>query len=194
MFSTYISVPSRGLSYLNENISDGTKTHSKGFRPLTGTLLSKLGSNPTYPVRKVRVFVPSRGLSYLNECMTISEFSKIVVSVPSRGLSYLNSSSCWLSSSSFSSFRPLTGTLLSKHSFLMNPVEVRGQVSVPSRGLSYLNINPNIFYSDFSQSGFRPLTGTLLSKRKGYKNKSYQIIRVSVPSRGLSYLNSNSKK
>ena len=183
------SVPSRGLSYLNENISDGTKTHSKGFRPLTGTLLSKLGSNPTYPVRKVRVFVPSRGLSYLNECMTISEFSKIVVSVPSRGLSYLNeilsmmdetgevvsvpsrglsylnSSSCWLSSSSFSSFRPLTGTLLSKHSFLMNPVEVRGQVSVPSRGLSYLNINPNIFYSDFSQSGFRPLTGTLLSKQ-----------------------------
>ena len=71
----------------------------------------------------------------------------------------------------------------------MNPVEVRGQVSVPSRGLSYLNINPNIFYSDFSQSGFRPLTGTLLSKRKGYKNESYQIIRVSVPSRGLSYLN-----
>ena len=135
------------------------------------------------------VSVPSRGLSYLNEILSMMDETGEVVSVPSRGLSYLNSSSCWLSSSSFSSFRPLTGTLLSKHSFLMNPVEVRGQVSVPSRGLSYLNINPNIFYSDFSQSGFRPLTGTLLSKRKGYKNKSYQIIRVSVPSRGLSYLN-----
>ena len=89
-----------------------------------------------------------------------------MVSVPSRGLSYLNE--------------------------ILSMMDETGEVvSVPSRGLSYLNINPNIFYSDFSQSGFRPLTGTLLSKRKGYKNESYQIIRVSVPSRGLSYLNKN---
>ena len=135
-----VSVPSRGLSYLNENISDGTKTHSKGFRPLTGTLLSKLGSNPTYPVRKVRVFVPSRGLSYLNEILSMMDETGEVVSVPSRGLSYLNSSSCWLSSSSFSSFRPLTGTLLSK--LILSALSTHTIfVSVPSRGLSYLNIH-----------------------------------------------------
>ena len=135
-----VSVPSRGLSYLNENISDGTKTHSKGFRPLTGTLLSKLGSNPTYPVRKVRVFVPSRGLSYLNEILSMMDETGEVVSVPSRGLSYLNSSSCWLSSSSFSSFRPLTGTLLSK--LILSALSTNTIfVSDPSRGLSYLNIH-----------------------------------------------------
>ena len=130
---------------------------------------------------KIVVSVPSRGLSYLNEILSMMDETGEVVSVPSRGLSYLNSSSCWLSSSSFSSFRPLTGTLLSKHSFLMNPVEVRGQVSVPSRGLSYLNINPNIFYSDFSQSGFRPLTGTLLSKLFRIVHKERSITKFPSP-------------
>ena len=61
------------------------------------------------------------------------------------------------------SFRPLTGTLLSKHK------------------------EPEDFRSE-TRTSFRPLTGTLLSKQ----NKKYFISnkrRVSVPSRGLSYLN-----
>ena len=86
------------------------------------------------------------------------------VSVPSRGLSYLNNAST----------RRQVLSLI---------------VSVPSRGLSYLNINPNIFYSDFSQSGFRPLTGTLLSKQIFKFSKTMSLEQVSVPSRGLSYLN-----
>ena len=156
------------------------------------------------------VSVPSRGLSYLNEILSMMDETGEVVSVPSRGLSYLNSSSCWLSSSSFSSFRPLTGTLLSKHSFLMNPVEVRGQVSVPSRGLSYLNeqrfplftglnfvsvpsrglsyLNENYLTVEEVIACFRPLTGTLLSKQER-RCKEMKKYNVSVPSRGLSYLN-----
>ena len=60
-----------------------------GFRPLTGTLLSK----PTEVgfVLSDEVSVPSRGLSYLNENFR-SEFRK-----------------------TDTRFRPLTGTLLSKH-------------------------------------------------------------------------------
>ncbi len=128
-----------------------------------GVLLSKCIKLQWNSELRERGSVPSRGLSYLNEILSMMDETGEVVSVPSRGLSYLNSSSCWLSSSSFSSFRPLTGTLLSKHSFLMNPVEVRGQVSVPSRGLSYLNNTKGIKY--LNNKSFRPLTGTLLSKR-----------------------------
>ena len=109
------SVPSRGLSYLNECMT-----------------ISEFS--------KIVVSVPSRGLSYLNEILSMMDETGEVVSVPSRGLSYLNSSSCWLSSSSFSSFRPLTGTLLSK--LILSALSTSTIfVSVPSRGLSYLNIH-----------------------------------------------------
>ena len=59
------------------------------------------------------------------------------------------------------SFRPLTGTLLSKQ---IDPMEksFKEFVSVPSRGLSYLNFPHQITQS--SHPRFRPLTGTLLSK------------------------------
>ena len=114
----------------------------------------------------ILVSVPSRGLSYLN---TISEFSKIIaalVSVPSRGLSYLNI--MWVSQERRykESFRPLTGTLLSKRQ------------------------NHWIFKS-WQRSCFRPLTGTLLSKRIRLSSQRWKMIKVSVPSRGLSYLNVN---
>ena len=36
-----VFVPSRGLSYLNYGISESVKVWLAGFRPLTGTLLSK---------------------------------------------------------------------------------------------------------------------------------------------------------
>ena len=58
-------------------------------------------------------------------------------------------------------FRPLTGTLLSKHKRENNRTEIL-KVSVPSRGLSYLNDINKI--DNISADGFRPLTGTLLSK------------------------------
>ena len=91
-----------------------------------------------------------------------------VVSVPSRGLSYLNSSSCWLSSSSFSSFRPLTGTLLSK------PLESIDAGRTPEdesfRPLTGTLLSKpdsdDHFAISFEIESFRPLTGTLLSKRR----------------------------
>ena len=67
----------------------------------------------------MKVSVPSRGLSYL-KCFTLFLIGGIhPVSVPSRGLSYLKFLlwGCIHSFSSQSSFRPLTGTLLSKIKF-----------------------------------------------------------------------------
>ena len=62
----------------------------------------------------LHVSVPSRGLSYLNEVGFVLSDEYGVVSVPSRGLSYLNKK---LNKYDFKviGFRPLTGTLLSKH-------------------------------------------------------------------------------
>ena len=131
-----VSVPSRGLSYLNvrkifEKKSEQSFRPLTGtllskryfhnfqydyvcFRPLTGTLLSKLsGRNGTKNFRKAGVSVPSRGLSYLNPIFSIVIDISVIVSVPSRGLSYLN-----------------------KYFEIEN---YKGSVSVPSRGLSYLN-------------------------------------------------------
>ncbi len=61
-----VSVPSRGLSYLNVNKA----------------VLNALGGK--------NVSVPSRGLSYLNVVQESSFINRWNVSVPSRGLSYLN--------------------------------------------------------------------------------------------------------
>ena len=61
-----VSVPSRGLSYLNVNKA----------------VLNALGGK--------NVSVPSRGLSYLNTLIRIVVAMFGMVSVPSRGLSYLN--------------------------------------------------------------------------------------------------------
>ena len=61
-----VSVPSRGLSYLNAE--------------------SEYIEKPV-----ISVSVPSRGLSYLNRMKMIYKVTYIeMVSVPSRGLSYLN--------------------------------------------------------------------------------------------------------
>ena len=61
-----VSVPSRGLSYLNNFSNLIEKIGGLCFRPLTGTLLSKY----ILDVRKILILivsVPSRGLSYLNQ-------------------------------------------------------------------------------------------------------------------------------
>ena len=88
-----VSVPSRGLSYLNVTISEERRILSKkSFRPLTGTLLSKFKKQLFYK-------------QYID----------------------------------FHCFRPLTGTLLSKSEIGETEEEIRA-------------------------IGFRPLTGTLLSK------------------------------
>ena len=84
-----VSVPSRGLSYLNEILS---------MMDETGEVVS----------------VPSRGLSYLNGKTKSYKHTLVVVSVPSRGLSYLNAIDYVDNWEPKTSFRPLTGTLLSK--------------------------------------------------------------------------------
>ena len=58
-----VSVPSRGIRYLNVNIDKNTRL-KLGFRPLTGIKVSELK-------RKNRIYVcsvsvPSRGVRYLN--------------------------------------------------------------------------------------------------------------------------------
>jgi hypothetical protein len=84
----FVSVPSRGLSYLNENYLTVEEVIAC-FRPLTGTLLSK-------------------------RFEMVNKNDPFVVSVPSRGLSYLNSKKD-NGHGRKKRFRPLTGTLLSKH-------------------------------------------------------------------------------
>ena len=130
-----VSVPSRGLSYLNH---DGIKQCNEGFkcfRPLTGTLLSKLLKDNVY--RKVgnKVSVPSRGLSYLNFEM-VNKNDPFVSFRPLTG-TLLSKRYVYRQTCIRPSFRPLTGTLLSKHR-TTNMVRKSGS--------------------------FRPLTGTLLSK------------------------------
>ena len=61
-----VSVPSRGLSYLNEVGKVYGEDAVKCFRPLTGTLLSKYSLSKSLAARRKQVSVPSRGLSYLN--------------------------------------------------------------------------------------------------------------------------------
>ena len=61
----YVFVPSRGLSYLNDE-SFLYCPYEDCFRPLTGTLLSKREMGVLKMMKREQVFVPSRGLSYLN--------------------------------------------------------------------------------------------------------------------------------
>ena len=61
-------------------------------------------------------------------------------------------------------FRPLTGTLLSKHEIEQQIKQIEKDVSVPSRGLSYLN-DKRVYWKNTAIGSFRPLTGTLLSKQ-----------------------------
>ena len=108
-----VSVPSRGLSYLNEILSMMDETGEVVSVPSRG--LSYLnGKTKSYKHTLVVVSVPSRGLSYLNARCSVLNFIPNIVSVPSRGLSYLNS---YISPRLLLllRFRPLTGTLLSKH-------------------------------------------------------------------------------
>ena len=61
-----VSVPLRGLSYLNEQCDYNLYyAENHCFRPLTGTLLSKRYNIIVNKIDK-QVSVPSRGLSYLN--------------------------------------------------------------------------------------------------------------------------------
>ena len=86
-----VSVPSRGLSYLNEILSMMDETGEVVSVPSRG--LSYLnGKTKSYKHTLVVVFVPSRGLSYLNFtsfCFLLIP-TTFAVFVPSRGLSYLN--------------------------------------------------------------------------------------------------------
>ena len=84
-----VSVPSRGLSYLNLE-KQLQENKNLGFRPLTGTLLSKQNENDLQSNLYRDGFRPLTG-TLLSKQVQI-KFKKGVdkVSVPSRGLSYLN--------------------------------------------------------------------------------------------------------
>ena len=108
-----VSVPSRGLRYLNNQSwkqhiiasrfrpLSGIKVSElkrrwmssglfQGFRPLTGIKVSELGG--IYFMSKLRrVSVPSRGVRLLNWLGSIQWQVVSLVFVPSRGLRYLNS-------------------------------------------------------------------------------------------------------
>ena len=108
-----VSVPSRGLSYLNLE-KQLQENKNLGFRPLTGTLLSKQNENDLQSNLYRDGFRPLTGT--------------LLSKNPFKVLKTFN----------VSRFRPLTGTLLSKQVQIKFKKGV-DKVSVPSRGLSYLN-------------------------------------------------------
>ena len=135
------------------------------------------------------VSVPSRGLSYLKKGHRTKQGRRDIVSVPSRGLSYLKKTKGLIGEITLDSFRPLTGTLLSKTYSLIFLFLSLICVSVPSRGLSYLKIT-------CSKCFVSQLLVSVPSRGLSYlKPDNYFIITqgntVSVPSRGLSYLKSS---
>ena len=83
-----------------------------GFRPLTGTLLSK--SKGKFVLDKDgKSFRPLTG-TLLSKTEQIFARALKMVSVPSRGLSYLKEDKECMHPQKGKGFRPLTGTLLSK--------------------------------------------------------------------------------
>ena len=85
-----VSVPSRGLRYLNRPFYNQTIRRDDSFRPLTGIKVSELIIVVSDIMKPWIVSVPSRGLRYLNlEALNRQLFAP-QVSVPSRGLRYLN--------------------------------------------------------------------------------------------------------
>ena len=85
-----VSVPSRGLRYLNRPFYNQTIRRDDSFRPLTGIKVSEHNEIYRNLESVVNVSVPSRGLRYLNESYLDSIGYDYDVSVPSRGLRYLN--------------------------------------------------------------------------------------------------------
>ena len=136
-----VSVPSRGLSYLNQEVSTAGFCSAISFRPLTGTLLSKQIGIRLLPMFSTYVSVPSRGLSYLN---TVG----ILMGKCIRKLS----------------FRPLTGTLLSKPDTENSEEYLAEQGFRPLTGTLLSKQISVVHWIEFSDVSFRPLTGTLLSK------------------------------
>ena len=84
-----VSVPSRGLSYLNMNNIQIFKNNEFGFRPLTGTLLSK-------PTITASFLITALGFRPLTGTLLSKRFINLFLTAKEN---------C---------FRPLTGTLLSK--------------------------------------------------------------------------------
>ena len=86
----FVSVPSRGISFLNSE-------------------------NPNLTLAGVKVSVPSRGISFLNYIICVSfQASEGLVSVPSRGISFLNLEELKQTYKKLLCFRPLSGNLFPK--------------------------------------------------------------------------------
>ena len=112
-FMVLVSVPSRGLRYLNKP-AEVSHFEWASFRPLTGIKVSEqLILNGKWNNENM-VSVPSRGLRYLNNEYTALVIEKALVSVPSRGLRYLNKTSLVHWQLNERRFRPLTGIKVSE--------------------------------------------------------------------------------
>ena len=108
-----ISVPFRGLFYLNRKSLDIEQIENSHFRPLPGTLLSKWYMMKYYRLVQ-QYFRPLPG-TLLSKLILIIVDSMNFISVPFRGLFYLNKSFAKLEEDDFI------------------------KISVPFRGLFYLN-------------------------------------------------------
>ena len=86
-----VSVPSRGLSYLNyANVTFSRRYTTSRFRPLTGTLLSKREKVEILSMMDENGFRPLTGTLLSKPSFKTFKDCSFIVSVPSRGLSYLN--------------------------------------------------------------------------------------------------------
>ena len=108
-----VSVPSRGLIYLNETINILAISDGFSFRPLSGTYISQFSTSYSAKQRGAKVSVPSRGLIYLNKTMKFKE----LLGVGFRPLSgtYISQSETELVEWVYNyRFRPLSGTYISQ--------------------------------------------------------------------------------
>ena len=112
-----VSVPSRGLRYLNILGMGTTEHHVRSFRPLVGSKVSepldKDGNE-----RHHLGFRPLAGIKVSERSMRAERSRLMVVSVPSRGLRYLS----FLFNNKMvkkQGFRPLTGIKVSERSRLV---------------------------------------------------------------------------
>ena len=156
---SWVSVPCRGLWFLNKICLKYNIEHPSGFRPLSGFMVSQsavvdnistldlrfpspvgvYGFSMTHLLMrytKLRVSVPCRGLWFLNKTLRVLA-NFLQVSVPCRGLWFLNKlrrETRWLKAC----FRPLSGFMVSQ-CYPSRIIVLSSSVSVPCRGLWFLN-------------------------------------------------------
>ena len=133
-----VSVPFRGISFLNCVISLSNCSPPVCFRPLPGYLISQFYSMADSK-ELIESFPSPSGVSHFSMSSSGSvKYCLAVVSVPFRGISFLNLS--WkYELDDLKSFRPLPGYLISQSMQTSMFTLTCSMVSVPFRGISFLN-------------------------------------------------------